>query len=108
MTIPLRLGYKASSEQFGPNELVSFGVLAEEMGFDSVFLSDHFQPWMHDGGQTDLSQIIDAYDKGRGVSTKEPGLRILHLSKRDKADLLSFLQCISANPLPIDLPSIPE
>ncbi len=65
-------------------------------------------PWMHDGGQTDLAQIIDAYDKGRGVSTKEPGLRILHLSKRDKADLLSFLQCISANPLPIDLPIIPE
>ncbi len=50
MTFPLRFGYKASSEQFGPSELVEFGVLAEEMGFDSVFLSDHFQPWMHDGG----------------------------------------------------------
>jgi coenzyme F420-dependent glucose-6-phosphate dehydrogenase len=50
MTIPLRLGYKASSEQFGPKELLDFGVLAEEMGFDSVFLSDHFQPWMHEGG----------------------------------------------------------
>ncbi|GAA4360110.1 glucose-6-phosphate dehydrogenase (coenzyme-F420) [Microbacterium rhizosphaerae] len=47
---PLRFGYKASSEQFGPNELIEFSVLAEEMGFDSVFLSDHFQPWMHDGG----------------------------------------------------------
>ncbi|WP_396667164.1 glucose-6-phosphate dehydrogenase (coenzyme-F420) [Microbacterium sp. R86528] len=50
MTIPLRFGYKASAEQFGPSELVDFTVLAEEMGFDSVFLSDHFQPWMHDGG----------------------------------------------------------
>lgn len=50
MSIPLRFGYKASSEQFGPEELLRFGVLAEEMGFDSVFLSDHFQPWMHDGG----------------------------------------------------------
>jgi len=47
---PLRFGYKASSEQFGPNELLDFGVLAEEMGFDSVFLSDHLQPWRHDGG----------------------------------------------------------
>ncbi len=46
----LRFGYKASSEQFGPTELLRFGVLAEEMGFDSVFLSDHFQPWMHEGG----------------------------------------------------------
>lgn len=50
MTVPLRFGYKASAEQFGPTELVEFGVLAEEMCFDSVFLSDHFQPWMHDGG----------------------------------------------------------
>ncbi len=50
MGVPLRLGYKASSEQFGPNELLDFGVLAEEMAFDSVFLSDHLQPWRHDGG----------------------------------------------------------
>jgi coenzyme F420-dependent glucose-6-phosphate dehydrogenase len=25
-------------------------VLAEEVGFDSVFVSDHLQPWRHDGG----------------------------------------------------------
>lgn len=50
MTLPLRLGYKASSEQFGPTELADFAVLAEEVGFDSVFISDHFQPWMHEGG----------------------------------------------------------
>ena len=50
MTVPLRLGYKASAEQFGPAELVDFAVLAEEVGFDSVFISDHFQPWMHEGG----------------------------------------------------------
>lgn len=50
MSIPLRFGYKASAEQFGPSELVDFAVLAEESGFDSVFISDHFQPWMHEGG----------------------------------------------------------
>lgn len=46
----IRLGYKASAEQFGPGELADFAVLAEEVGFDSVFISDHFQPWMHEGG----------------------------------------------------------
>ncbi len=46
----LRLGYKASAEQFGPVELADFAVQAEEAGFDSVFVSDHFQPWRHDGG----------------------------------------------------------
>ena len=46
----IRLGYKASSEQFGPAELLRYGILAEECGFDSVFASDHLQPWRHDGG----------------------------------------------------------
>ncbi|WP_324013769.1 glucose-6-phosphate dehydrogenase (coenzyme-F420) [Microbacterium sp. JZ70] len=50
MTIPFRFGYKASSEQFGPRELLDYAILAEEVGFDSVFLSDHLQPWMHEGG----------------------------------------------------------
>lgn len=50
MTLPLRLGYKASAEQFGPRELLDFSVLAEQVGFDSVFISDHFQPWKHNDG----------------------------------------------------------
>ena len=48
--MPLRLGYKASAEQFGPVELADFAVDAEQAGFDSVFISDHLQPWRHDGG----------------------------------------------------------
>lgn len=46
----VRFGYKASAEQFAPAELLRFGVAAEEAGFDSVFVSDHLQPWRHDGG----------------------------------------------------------
>jgi coenzyme F420-dependent glucose-6-phosphate dehydrogenase len=46
----LKFGYKASNEQFAPRELLGYGVLAEECGFDSVFVSDHLQPWRHDGG----------------------------------------------------------
>ncbi|WP_066586799.1 glucose-6-phosphate dehydrogenase (coenzyme-F420) [Cellulomonas timonensis] len=46
----LRFGYKASVEQFGPRELVELAVLAERAGFDSVFVSDHLQPWRHTGG----------------------------------------------------------
>ena len=51
----LRLGYKASAEQFGPRELLEFSVLAEQLGFDSVFISDHFQPWRHTGGHAPFS-----------------------------------------------------
>ncbi|MCC6205370.1 MAG: glucose-6-phosphate dehydrogenase (coenzyme-F420) [Hyphomicrobiales bacterium] len=51
----LKLGYKASAEQFGPSELLKYGVLAEECGFDSLFISDHFQPWRHTGGHAPFS-----------------------------------------------------
>ena len=46
----LKFGYKASAEQFGPRDLLDFSCLAEEVGFDSVFVSDHFQPWKHTDG----------------------------------------------------------
>jgi coenzyme F420-dependent glucose-6-phosphate dehydrogenase len=51
----LKLGYKASAEQFGPRELLEFSCLAEELGYDSVFVSDHFQPWRHTGGHAPYS-----------------------------------------------------
>lgn len=46
----LRFGYKASAEQFAPRELLDFAIAAERAGFDSVFTSDHLQPWRHHGG----------------------------------------------------------
>ncbi|HXE25146.1 MAG TPA: glucose-6-phosphate dehydrogenase (coenzyme-F420), partial [Roseiarcus sp.] len=51
----LKLGYKASAEQFGPIELLRFSQAAEQAGFDSVFVSDHFQPWKHHGGHAPFS-----------------------------------------------------
>lgn len=51
----LQIGYKASAEQFGPRELVEFGVEAERRGLDSVMVSDHFQPWRHQGGHAPFS-----------------------------------------------------
>jgi coenzyme F420-dependent glucose-6-phosphate dehydrogenase len=53
----IKLGYKASAEQFGPRELLKFSVLAEELGFDSVFVSDHFQPWKHIDGHAPQSLV---------------------------------------------------
>jgi len=48
--VTTRLGYKASAEQFGPGELLELSVLAEQLGFESIAVSDHFQPWRHHGG----------------------------------------------------------
>jgi coenzyme F420-dependent glucose-6-phosphate dehydrogenase len=46
----VKIGYKASAEQFGPRDLVEYAVRAEEVGLDSVWVSDHFLPWRHEGG----------------------------------------------------------
>jgi coenzyme F420-dependent glucose-6-phosphate dehydrogenase len=46
----VRLGYKASAEQFGPTELLDYTRRAEQIGLEVVSVSDHFQPWRHHGG----------------------------------------------------------
>jgi coenzyme F420-dependent glucose-6-phosphate dehydrogenase len=48
----VRLGYKASAEQFGPVELLEFARQAERIGLEIVGISDHFQPWRHHGGHS--------------------------------------------------------
>jgi len=54
-SMALTLGYKASAEQFAPRQLLDFGVEAERQGFDSVVVSDHFQPWRHTDGHAPFS-----------------------------------------------------
>ncbi|MBV8185691.1 MAG: glucose-6-phosphate dehydrogenase (coenzyme-F420) [Alphaproteobacteria bacterium] len=51
----LKVGYKASAEQFAPSQLLDFSSQAEATGFDSVFVSDHFQPWKHVDGHAPFS-----------------------------------------------------
>lgn len=46
----IKIGYKASAEQFDPRTLADFAVTAEQVGLDSAAISDHFQPWRHNGG----------------------------------------------------------
>ena len=53
----IKLGYKASAEQFAPRELLEFSVLAERVGLDSVAVSDHFQPWRHKTGHAPNSLV---------------------------------------------------
>jgi coenzyme F420-dependent glucose-6-phosphate dehydrogenase len=69
LTHPLRLGYKASAEQFGPRQLLDFTTEAEARGFDSVWISDHFQPWRHTNGHAPfaLSWLAAAGERTRRV-----------------------------------------
>lgn len=77
----LRIGYKASAEQFDPVELARFGVLAEQLGLDSVTVSDHFQPWRLQGGHAPNSLVWMSYLAARtervviGTSVLTPTFR---------------------------------
>ncbi|HEX6547278.1 MAG TPA: glucose-6-phosphate dehydrogenase (coenzyme-F420) [Candidatus Dormibacteraeota bacterium] len=51
----LRLGWKASAEQFGPRSLLDYAIEAERQGFDSVWVSDHYQPFSHSQGHAPFS-----------------------------------------------------
>jgi coenzyme F420-dependent glucose-6-phosphate dehydrogenase len=46
----VRIGYKASAEQFAPKRLLEYSVEAESVGLEIIAVSDHFQPWRHHGG----------------------------------------------------------
>jgi coenzyme F420-dependent glucose-6-phosphate dehydrogenase len=50
--VPVRVGYKASAEQFDPVRLLEYAVEAERSGLEIVATSDHFQPWVHRGGHS--------------------------------------------------------
>ena len=45
----LKLGWKAGPEQYQPTELLDYVVAAENAGFESVDVSDHFHPWSEQG-----------------------------------------------------------
>jgi coenzyme F420-dependent glucose-6-phosphate dehydrogenase len=45
----VRVFYGAGHEQFAPSELLRHAQLAEQVGFDGICCSDHFQPWWEPG-----------------------------------------------------------
>ena len=45
----LQLGWKAGTEQYAPVELLEYAIEAEQAGFDSISVSDHFHPWSESG-----------------------------------------------------------
>ncbi|MGH2377090.1 MAG: TIGR03557 family F420-dependent LLM class oxidoreductase [Candidatus Limnocylindria bacterium] len=77
----LTLGWKASAEQFGPSDLLELGVAAEEAGFGSIVVSDHFHPWRDTDGHAPfsfawLAAIGQRTRRARlGTSVVSPGFR---------------------------------
>ena len=47
-----RFGYFLSSEEYSPAELSQQARLAEQAGFEALWISDHFHPWLDEQGQS--------------------------------------------------------
>jgi G6PDH family F420-dependent oxidoreductase len=47
-----RIGYFLSCAEFGPKELVRQARLAEQAGFDRLWISDHYHPWNDEQGDS--------------------------------------------------------
>ena len=77
----VRIGYKASAEQFDPATLLEYTKQAEAAGLEIVATSDHFQPWRHHGGHSPaalpwLGAAAVATDRALlGTSVLTPTLR---------------------------------
>ena len=47
-----RYGYFLSSEEYEPASLVRQARMAEQAGFEALWISDHFHPWLDEQGQS--------------------------------------------------------
>lgn len=48
----MKIGYFLSCEEYDPHELIEQAVLAEQAGFDGLWISDHFHPWNDEQGES--------------------------------------------------------
>lgn len=64
----VRIGYTLSSEEHAPGDLLLYGRIAEESGFDFLTISDHFHPWISRQGQ---SPFVWSVLGGLAVKTEE-------------------------------------
>ena len=64
----VRIGYTLSGEEHAPGDLLLYGRIAEESGFDFLTISDHFHPWTSRQGQ---SPFVWSVLGGLAVKTEE-------------------------------------
>ncbi len=47
-----KIGYFLSCEEWGPAELLEQARMADEAGFEALWISDHYHPWNDEQGQS--------------------------------------------------------
>lgn len=66
-------------------------------------------PYMHNGAYTTLAEVIDHYDRGGGdADDLDPNMKPLHLTAREKRDLVAFLRSLTGAPRAVTVPQLPQ
>jgi G6PDH family F420-dependent oxidoreductase len=92
-----RFGYFLSCEEFGPAELVRQAKLAEDAGFEALWISDHYHPWNSEQGQSPFVwSVIGALSEATSLPITTavtcPTIR-LHPAVIAQASATAALQC---------------
>jgi cytochrome c peroxidase len=63
---------------------------------------------MHNGCYRTLEEVVDHYARGGDVkSNLSPDMKPIHLTDRDKADLVAFLRSLTGAPT-ASIPQLPQ
>jgi cytochrome c peroxidase len=67
-------------------------------------------PYMHDGSEATLEDVVDLYDRGGRVSRSSisPFIKPLGLTEREKQDLVAFLRTLSSRDPVVHAPALPR
>ena len=72
--------------------------------------SDRRGPYMHDGSERSLEDVIELYDLGGREKRPSlaPEIVPLHLTMQEKADLIAFLKTLTSDDKRIEIPILPR
>lgn len=105
----LGVGMKAAKPDLGRYEVTKEE--KDKGAFKTPGLRDltRTAPYMHDGTQKTLEEVVDFYDKGGEANPHlDPLVTKLGLTKEEKADLVAFMKALDGEPSPtMDEPKAP-
>ena len=65
-------------------------------------------PYMHDGSEKTLEQVVEYYNKGGNKNpTLDADMKPLNLTDQEKADLVEFMKALSGEVVVVALPTLP-
>lgn len=71
---------------------------------------DRRAPYMHDGSEQTLEQVVEFYDQGTSIQRPSiaPEMVPLHLTAQEKHDLVAFLKTLTSPDKTTEIPALPR